>query len=208
LRRKMRAVAVVLAVILLAGVGARADIPAASRETLEDVFTAVRDGLWQENDRFWHAGDFERCIAAVRLVTELDPHDTEAFSNGSWLMWNQGRSDEAEAFLIRGLALNRDVDDLYFDLGFFYYNAGRFSEAIDCLEPAAAMKTHWRTWHMLAHAYEHAGDKSAALNIWLMMEARDPDFLVPRIQIDRILTGGAPPRVRASDRGTKAPQSD
>jgi len=187
-------VAAVLAMASFACSAGADDIPAVLRERVGEVFAATRDGLWERNDVFWHQGEFERCITTLRLITELDPHDTEAFSNGSWLMWNQNRSDEAEVFLRTGLSLNRDVDDLYFDLGFFLYRASRFEEAVDYLEEAVTLPTHWRTWHLLAHAYEHAGDPNAALSIWFAMEATYPDSPVPQIQIDRILSGGAPPK--------------
>jgi tetratricopeptide (TPR) repeat protein len=107
-------------------------------------------------------------------------------------MWNQRRADEAEAFLIKGIGLNRNVDEIYFDLGFFHYNDGRYAQAIDPLETAVALGSHWRNWHLLAHSYERAGNPAEALSIWLMMEARDPEFVVPRIQIDRILSGKKP----------------
>lgn len=195
----MRAIAVLVALLVTVCPCVGSEIPPDSLEKLGGVFESVRDQLWQENDRFWHEGDFERCIAALRLITEIDPHDTEAFSNASWLMWNEGRNDEAETFLHKGLALNRDVDDLYFELGFFYYNARRFSEAIECLENAAAFDTHWRTWHLLAHAYEHAGCAPEAFRIWLMMSAQYPNSPVPGIQIDRMLQGEPPPRVRPTE---------
>jgi tetratricopeptide (TPR) repeat protein len=184
---------VLLTVLFMASSAAfAADIPLGSWDKLADIFASVRDGLWHANDHYWHEGDYERCIATLKLITQVDPHDTEAWSDGSWLMWNQNRIDEAEAFLIEGIALNRDVDDLYFDLGLFYYNAKRFPEAINQFETALAISPDWRTWHMLAHAYEHAGIKSEALNIWLMMEPFEPDSPVPGMQIDRIMAGLAP----------------
>jgi len=187
-----------MCVVLLAQINvayAGSSIPSDSHEKLGVVFGGVRDRLWEVNDRFWHEGDFERCIATLRLITEIDPYDTEAFSNGSWLMWNEGRNDQAEAFLLKGLTVNRNVNNLYFDLGYFYYNAERFPEAVDCLETAIAIKSEIRLWHLLAHANEHAGNPTEALNIWLLMEAYEPDPVVPRMQIDRILSGEPPPPV-------------
>lgn len=194
---------VVAALALLAlscgGSACAGDIPADSFSKLGVVFGGVRDRLWDANEHYWHHGDFERCIAALRLITEIAPNDTQAFADASWLMWNQGRSGEAEAYLKKGLALNRDTDDIYFNLGFFYYNAGRYADAIDPLETAVVLGSHWRNWHLLAHSYERAGCPAEALSIWLLMEARDPEFIVPQIQIDRILSGEKPSVLRDRD---------
>lgn len=185
-----------LLMALLGGVRAGADpeirIAGDSLEKLQDTLGAVRDYLWDIDDHFFHEGDYERCIAITRLITQLDPHDIEAYTSGAWLMQNQLRDDEAEAYLRQGLENNRDTPDMYFELGYFLYMHERFGEAIDNFETAITFDTHWRTWHMLAHAYEHSGNKCEAFSIWLRMEARDPENTVPKIQIERILAGEPP----------------
>lgn len=188
------AAALLLVKALLPGTAA-AEIPNQPHEKLSWVFSEVRDRLWEANDRYWHKGDFERCIALLRLITELDPHDTEAFANASWLMWNADRSGEAEAFLKTGLAQNSQVDDLYFELGFFYYRAERYAEAVEPLRSAVKLGSHPRSWHLLAHALERSGNTKEALSIWQERERLEPDSPVPRIQIDRILKGEPPPEM-------------
>ncbi len=179
-----------IALFSLCGTCAASDIPKSSLEKVGYVFGEIRDRLWEANDYYWHRGDFERCIALLRLITELDPHDTEAFANASWLMWNAGRECEAEAFLKLGIEQNRTVDDLYFELGFFYYRAERFADAVEPLRTAVKLDPHVRTWHLLAHALERSGNTQEALQIWREREKLEPDSPVPNIQIQRILRGG------------------
>lgn len=188
-------VCVILAGLLSAVLYPAAAQQAPSQETLErlgEVFSATRDTLWAINDEFWHGGEYEWCIANMRLITQIDPHDVEAYDSGAWLMQNQFRDDEAEAFLRVGLARNPDVYDLYFALGYFLYMHMRYEESIRFLETALSFGVPFFVWHQLAHAYEQAGCTAESLGIWLQREYLEPEFNVPRTQIDRILRGDPP----------------
>ncbi|MEN6357104.1 MAG: hypothetical protein ABFD83_08485 [Armatimonadota bacterium] len=169
---------------------AQSSVPADSMNGLQITFSITRDKLWQINDDFWHAGEFERCIATMRLITQIDPHDTQAYSDGAWLMQNQLRDDEAEVFLLEGLADNGDIYDLYFEVGYYYYTHERFNEAVDYLIAASTFDAPMPVWHTLAHAYESAGYAESALGVWALRSAVDPENPVPQMQIERILSGG------------------
>lgn len=163
-----------------------------SLANINETFRLACDYLWQLDDYYWHKGQYERCIAILRLITQLDPHDTDAYGSGAWLMQNQLRDEEAELFLLEGLRNNQDVYDIYFELGFFYYLHERFEEAIRYLEDAVRFNPPARVYHLLAHCYEHTGDIAQAINVWAFCESAEPENLVPYIQIERILRGGQP----------------
>jgi tetratricopeptide (TPR) repeat protein len=163
-----------------------------SLANVKETFRLACDYLWQLDDYYWHQGQYERCIAILRLITQLDPHDTDAYGSGAWLMQNQLRDGEAELFLLEGLRNNQDVYDIYFELGFFCYLHERFEEAISYLENALCLDPPARVYHLLAHCYEHVGDIAQAINVWTICESAEPENLVPYIQIDRILRGGKP----------------
>lgn len=172
---------------------AQSEPPQESIERVQEMYARLHQNLWEVDDYFWHQGEYERCIATLRLITTFDPWDTEAYSGGAWLMQNQLRDDEAEAYLLEGLASNHDSFSLYFELGYFYYMRSRFAEAIANLENAVAFdETPQFVWNLLAHSYEHAGRTSEALNIWAAVESLDPTHVVPQNQIERILEGGPP----------------
>lgn len=163
-------------------------------DKLINVFSAVRDDLWDRNDHYWHRGELNRCIASMRLITQIDPHDTEAYINTAWLMYSDLREEDSEAFLREGLSNNTDVYDMYFELGTFFYLRMRFDESIIYLSGAVMHNPPPYVWHQLAHAYERAGRIGDCLDTWFILDAMEPDSGVPAMQIDRILHGGEPSR--------------
>lgn len=167
-------------------------IPEESLDALQNTFAGIRDHLWELNDEYWHHGDYDRCIKILRLITEVDPHDVEAYDCAAWLLQNQFRDDEAEKLLAKSIANNPLSSDAYFDLGFFYYMHERFSESIRYLETSAGFCEFDPAWHILAHAYELSGNTSESLNIWLRMESLEPDSNVPKMNIERIMRGDPP----------------
>lgn len=197
----MRWIAATLLVVLtICGAAfAQQQIPAASLEKLQNVLGDVRDHLWDRDDYYWHHGEFNRCIATMRLITSMDPHDTEAYEDGSWLMSSDLREQDAEAYLIEGLHNNPDVYDIYYELGNFYYFRMRFSEAIPLYAVCMSFEdTPLFVRHQLAHAYEQDGRIGEALDTWIEAEAAEPNGPIPPMHIDRIMHGGAPSEVPQS----------
>lgn len=173
---------------------AQQQVPQASLVKLSDVFSTVRDKLWERNDDYWHHGWFNRCIGNMRMITQIDPRDTEAYIDAAWLMDSDVREEDAEAFLREGLANNPDVSDMYQELGTFLYLRMRFDESIIYLSGAVMTDAPPFVWHQLAHAYERAGRMGDCLDTWFEIEAMEPDNGVAPMQIDRILHGGEPSR--------------
>jgi tetratricopeptide (TPR) repeat protein len=191
----MRLLVLMLVLVLIAACMPAGSAPrseAESQANLRELFDLTHEYLWQLDDYYWHRGQYDRCAAILRLVTQLDPHDVEAYACGAWLMQNELYEAEAEAFLREGLGKNPDVFDLYFEHGFFCYMRERFDEAIVYLEKAITFRPPSMVYNTLAHAYEHAGDASQALTVWVQREEAEPGNLVPSIQIDRILQGDPP----------------
>ncbi|MCL5104848.1 MAG: hypothetical protein M1133_12145 [Armatimonadetes bacterium] len=162
---------------------------------LQETFSLVRDKLWVLNDDFWHTGQHERCIAMMRLITQIDPHDFDAYEDGAWLMESDMRDDEAEAFLLQGLRNNPDTYNMYSAMGYFCYMHNRMDESIAYYEKAVLLDAPNLTWHMLAHAYEQGGYVNESLDVWRGLEVIEPGNVVPRMQIDRILKGEPPPDI-------------
>jgi len=178
------------ALVITCSNGFAQQIPPESLDKLQDTFSLLRDNLWEQNDNFWHRGEYKRCIAMCRLITQIDPHEVEAYDDAAWLMQNDFKDDEAEIFLLEGLKNNRDRYDLYFDLGYFCYMHERFDEAVNYLEEASYFDPPAFAKHLLAHAYELAGRYDDAFSIWIEAEALDPSDQVPSNQITRMMNGG------------------
>ncbi len=175
-------------------VEAQTQVPPATMERLQDTFTILRDKLWEQNEDYWHHGWFNRCIGNMRMITQIDPHDTEAYIGAAWLMDSDLRGEDSEAFLREGVANNTNADDILFELGMYLYLRMRFDESLIYLNAAVMNDAPLFVWHQLAHAYERAGRVGDCLDTWFMLEAMEPDSGVPAMQIDRILHGGDPSR--------------
>jgi len=152
-------------------------------ERLEHLLSLVRDRLWVESDGFWHQGEYRRCIAAMQLIAEIDPHDVEAFSSAAWLLWNVGDEDAAVAYYRKGISLNPDKYDLYYDLGMHYFTLHRYADAVEALEPGLQLGPPAIYWKLLAHCYEHTGRFEDALLAWKRVKELAPDDPV----VDRML---------------------
>ena len=198
--QKVVRIAVVCVVVCAGCSGAlcQEQVPEESLCALQETFGMMRDLLWEHSDEFWHRGEFERCIAMARLIVQVDPHDYEAYDTGAWLMQNDFRDQEAEAFLREGVKHNPDAYNMYFYLGYFLYMHERYQEAVAVLEKACAFETPFFVDHMLAHSYEHAGRVRDALAVWRRMEGLERGSAVPRRQIERIMRGGPPSDVPAT----------
>ncbi|MFQ3549359.1 MAG: hypothetical protein SNJ70_06375 [Armatimonadota bacterium] len=171
-------------------------IPKDSYDRIVNLLTATRDRLYEQNDRIWHAGEHARNIIVLRLITELDPTDVDAYDNAAWLLQSDLRDDEAEILLIKSSEINNSEPDPFFYLGYFYYMHERFEEALTNLEIANSYQNippFYRS--LLAHAYELAGYNYTALSIWCLIKLNDPSNTLADAHITRIITGGKPSNI-------------
>ncbi len=155
---------------------------------------AVAGLLWVRTDEFFHNGDYEAIMPLIRVITWLDPHQTDVYETGAWHMdYNftdsQERSDRryiplSLALLREGIENNPDDPDLYSDMAFVHYfrkiqdfpkSAEWFEKGWtvvksknfnDPTEFTQADKGVMTVGHGLAHADEFSGNTSAALAQW------------------------------------------
>lgn len=179
--------------------------PTAAQQQIQasGIVSGVVDNLWNQTDRYWHAGDYPRIIAVDRIITEADPQFLEAYSNGGWLMDSLGRTQDAEAYYTLGTRNNPRAEYAYWNLGFFYFNSAHdypaaaraFRHAVQ--QPDADLKD----WKMLAHSYEKAGDWDTAVSTWQQTRARYPHGL----GVDRLLAEAEQKRRQAQTGTTSNP---
>ena len=92
---------------------------------------AIAGLLWVRVDQFFHEGDYGAITPLIRIITWLDPHNTDVYQTGAWHMdYNftdeSQRSDRryiplAIALMREGIANNADNPDMYADLAFTHY---------------------------------------------------------------------------------------
>lgn len=137
------------------------------------------DILWVRIDELWHHGKWFEIMPLLRGITWMQPHFLEAWELGAWhLAYNlyahaEGMADREVyiergiKFLKEGLAKNRNVYDLWFNLGWMYYNRlENFDEAIRFLKSAARYEHPAYIDRLTAHAYRKKGDIEAEYRQW------------------------------------------
>ncbi len=137
------------------------------------------DLLWLKSDDYWHHGQWYRLLPVYRLIVTLQPHFLLVWSIGGWHMaynlsiQESGHAEserwlrEGIAFLKEGIAANRDKPDLYFDLGWTYFDRMKnYAAALPYLEHAARKSDSKVTTRVLAHTYEKLGRDGDALQLW------------------------------------------
>lgn len=181
-----------LLLVLVLSVGCAAgevekQIPADSLARLQDMFGRVTDILWDRSDDMFHEGCFDYAAAMFRLITEMDPTDTEAFGLGAWLMDSRNRPADALAFLRHGLSVNPTRYNMYDELGAYYYKKKDYKQASGYLEKAVAFDDcPVQVWHMLAHAYERSGSVEESIKAWEHVSLVSPDDPVVKLNLDRL----------------------
>lgn len=137
------------------------------------------DILWIKIDEFWHHGKWFEIMPLLRAITWMQPHFIEAWELGAWhLAYNlyayaEGMPNremyiaEGIRFIKEGLAKNRNVYDLWFNLGWIYYSKlNNYDESIRCFRSAARYKHPSYIDRLIAHAYRKKGDIEAEYKQW------------------------------------------
>ena len=187
--------AALLLCTLSAGGAQAAPTPQAQQIQASGIVSGVVDKLWNQNDVYWHGGDYPRIVALDRIITQADPSFLEAYATGGWLMDSLGRRQDAEAYYTLGTRNNPHAEYAYWNLGFFYFNTTHdYPAAARAFRSAVQQKgADLNEWKMLAHSYEKAGDWDDAVSTWQQTRARYPQGL----SVDRLLAEAQQKRARA-----------
>ncbi|HEX8465823.1 MAG TPA: tetratricopeptide repeat protein [Abditibacterium sp.] len=147
------------------------------------------DALWLQADAAFHKGDYARTIALNKQIVALDATETEAYSNGAWLMWSLGNGQQALDFLARGLKANPknpemwDVSAQHYDLQKRYSDSARaYAKAIEFSRPKPDQMLRRR----YAHATERVGNLSKSAEIWRALVADFPNEAVNKNNLARV----------------------
>jgi tetratricopeptide (TPR) repeat protein len=156
------------------------------------------DLLWLQVEDLFHSGQSYKMLPLFRTVTFLQPKFITPWAIGGWhLAYNisvQAKSvKERESwiqaglnFLKEGISYNPDRYDLYFELGWTYFQKVKnYAEAVKYLEIACKFPRPDYVDDVLAHAYEKNGQINRAIETWeeIGKRGRDDNFsqLAPRM---------------------------
>jgi tetratricopeptide (TPR) repeat protein len=159
------------------------------------------DFLWEQSDKAFHDGDYERAITCHKAIVAIDPSDVQSFGVAAWLMWSMGKKDEAMAHIARGLKANPDDWDMWDEAGQHYQlEAGMrdpnpellrkakdaFVHAVELLPKDVDKNDEQMLRRRLAHAAEKSGDYDLALATWKKLVEDYPDEAVNKNNLARV----------------------
>ncbi len=152
---------------------------------------AVAGMLWVRTDEYFDEGNYDAIPPMIRIITWLDPHNTDVYETGAWHMdYNftdeQNRSDRryipfSVALLEEGIANNPNDSGLYSDLAQTHLvrKMGDEESAITWFQKGQQLaSTEPDTWdvtsvgHGLAHALTAAGRTDEAIAEWKYVVAQ------------------------------------
>lgn len=137
--------------------GQKGDFPSA--QNLVRFLGGIRQYLaytfFIKTDKLYHLyGYTGELVPYFLLITYLDPHYVDAYHVASDLVFSAGKKEEAYRLVERGIALNPDSADLFFDLADMHLQEKRFREAKESYEKALALEPRLVSRFMILRGLE------------------------------------------------------
>ncbi len=172
----MRNLLLIVGCALMLGIGwSQAKPPEAVQRKLTAIRELTQYRLVQLADEYWHDGLHYKTMALMFVFIEYDPHDVENIGSLAWLLDGYGNHARAIQVYQRGIRLNPNRYDIYYDLGFAYFNKRQYEQALPYLEKAVTFNDAPQfAWKTLAHCYERLGRLQQSLQAWEKAKQLDP----------------------------------
>lgn len=173
----MRNLLLIVGCALMLGIGwSQAKPPEAVQRKLTAIRELTQYRLVQLADEYWHDGMHYKTMALMFVFIEYDPRDVENISSLAWLLDGYGENARAIQVYQRGIRLNPNRYDIYYDLGFAYFNKRQYEQALPYLEKAVSFNNVPQfVWKTLAHCYERLGRLQQSLRAWEKAKQLDPN---------------------------------
>jgi len=142
----------------------------------KDVTDLALAALWSAGDELWHMGEHTRYIEVLQAITELDPTQMDAYSDAAWLLWSQGRQDEALQTYTKATQALPDKYQPWLDLAIYYRHHLKDDQmAKEMFLEAIRISPHPNyIERQLAYTYEDLGEIPEAFNLWQELAANFP----------------------------------
>jgi len=147
-------------------------------------------------DHYFHLGKWNQAVAMLDRQIEITPADIDPYSSAAWLLWSNGRNDEAMRYYHRMIAADPNNPEGYFIIGTYYYQFRRqYADALGWYRLALDHGLQSPKRHMYGHTLEHLNRTADALAFWRQIAAEDPKDAVAARQITRLISQptAAPP---------------
>ncbi len=146
------------------------------------------DMLWIQIDEYWHHGQWYKCLPLYKAVAYLQPNFLDVWSVGAWHMAYNicheasvspyrtvGERMKDQYFWVRqgldflkaGIENNPDVFNVYFELGWTYFNKVKdYRNAARYFKDAIRYDCPLYVNRLYAHALYEAGEIEGAKKAW------------------------------------------
>lgn len=173
--------------VLLGSLEAQVKPPEAVQRKLTALRQLTEFRLIQLADEYWHTGKHYKTMALMFVLIEYDPTDVENISSLAWMLDSYGETARAIQVYQRGIRLNPNRYDLYYDLGFAYFNKRQYERALPYLEKAVSFaNAPALAWKTLAHCYERLGRLQQSLQAWEKAKQLDPNDPAVEPNVQRV----------------------
>ncbi|MFN3690589.1 MAG: tetratricopeptide repeat protein [Fimbriimonadales bacterium] len=184
----MRILLLIVGCALLMGAGwTQATPPEAVQRKLNAIRELTEYRLVQLADEYWHDGAHYKTMALMFVLLEYDRRDVENIGSLAWLLDGYGEHARAIQVYQRGIRLNPNRYDLYYDLGYTYFNKRQYAQALPYLEKATSFANAPQyTWKTLAHCYERLGQLEKSIEAWEKAKQLDPSDGAVELNLQRV----------------------
>ena len=166
---------------------------AEGRAAAQDAVDFLLSLTGNQADHYFHSGQWRQAVAMLDRQIELNPTDIDPYSSAAWLLWSNGRLDEAMHYYDRMIAASPADQEGYFIIGTYYYQFRRqYAEALTWYAQALDHGLKSPKRHMYGHTLEHLGRTADALAFWQKLHTEDPHDAVATREVERLTHQSAP----------------
>ena len=109
------------------------------------------------------SGDLAAAIALLEELTELFPHSANGWNALGYVLADHNlRLDDAEEYIKKALSIDSGSANILDSLGWVYYRQGRFADALEYLQKAAALSESAEIFAHLGEVHWQLGDYAKA----------------------------------------------
>lgn len=141
------------------------------------ILNDIANRLWEQGDKYWHDGDYQRVVGLGRIIIEIDPKDEEVVDSMAWLLWSMGDIKGADELLKYAISKVPTQGMLYANFGGHLYRTKRYEDAAKYLEQGIKVGgVTSAAYSFLGHTYSRLGKLKEAVETWKECVNRFPKY--------------------------------
>ena len=161
------------------GAASKPTKPALSKtdDVADAILNDIGNRLWEQGDKYWHDGDYQRVVGLGRIIIEIDPKDEEVVDSMAWLLWSMGDIKGADELLKYAISKAPKQGMLYSNFGGHLYRTKRYEDAAKYLEQGVKVGgVTSAAYSFLGHTYTKLGKFKEAVETWKECVKRFPKY--------------------------------